>query len=188
MKRRPRTAQHTGGRERQRYSRTGNPPPVRCHAKPRNQATGALRPPIRKGRDSNPNTVEISRHAGTDCRHPDHKDVTPQFVPSLWVPAVPAGTTGIWVNSTALPARRGFLIQQHRPPGWTLRFRIGLGTASRRFLGRGEGNRPWRECFPGSGWHECHDRSNPGQAPATSSFSFREAVGMRGQQQSGPCF
>ncbi|NJD08457.1 MAG: glycosyltransferase [Methylococcaceae bacterium] len=54
----------------------------------------------------NRNTVEIGRHAGTDCRHPDDKEVTPNVVPSLWVPAFPAGTTGLCAISAELDLNR----------------------------------------------------------------------------------
>ena len=46
--------------------------------------------------------IESSRHTGRDCRYPVDKDVTPQVVPSIWVPAIPAGTTRFFLTVSPL--------------------------------------------------------------------------------------
>ncbi|MDD5034632.1 MAG: glycoside hydrolase family 30 beta sandwich domain-containing protein [Methylococcaceae bacterium] len=49
-----------------------------------------------------PNIIELSCHTGRDRRHPVDRDMTPQFIPSVWIPAIPAGTTNQCLNSTTL--------------------------------------------------------------------------------------
>ncbi|MDQ3563836.1 MAG: N-6 DNA methylase [Pseudomonadota bacterium] len=45
--------------------------------------------------------LESSRHTGMECRYPVDRDVTSSVVPSVWVPAIPAGTTSKDLHSTA---------------------------------------------------------------------------------------
>ncbi|MGH8532534.1 MAG: hypothetical protein ACREV1_07355, partial [Gammaproteobacteria bacterium] len=57
---------------------------------------------------------ELSRHTGTDCRYPVDRDVSSSVVPSVWVPAFPAGTTSKSVDSTTVgPTVRAPLIDAY---------------------------------------------------------------------------
>ena len=54
-----------------------------------------------------PNAAEVTRHTGRDCRYPVDRDVTPQVVPSVWVPAIPAGTTSQELNFNSIAFSSG---------------------------------------------------------------------------------
>jgi len=50
------------------------------------------------------NAVELSRRSGMDCRYPEQMDVNSNIaLHGNWIPAIPAGTTMLNINSTALP-------------------------------------------------------------------------------------
>ncbi|MCX7109613.1 MAG: cysteine--tRNA ligase [Proteobacteria bacterium] len=48
------------------------------------------------------NSIEINRHSGMDRRNPDHREVNPAAIRDLTVPAFPAETTGMNLDSTVL--------------------------------------------------------------------------------------
>jgi len=67
---------------------------------------------------------ELSRHTGTDCRYPVDRDVSSPVVPSVWVPAFPAGTTSESVDSTTIgptvmaPLIDAYDVYQHLMDYW----------------------------------------------------------------------